>query len=509
MQSLCRLLLMSILSLGISIASYANTSAAQDECQPIEELGNLNGILFYYQIDTEETITIPFCFDQAVLTGEQITSFEQVQNEIIAKLATQSQPVNATMKIALTSASDTSPVLIFSMLTKVYQDKEGMIQTEVLIPQYQKEIAETEENFGFSIDWAGAMGKSRAAKTELWQQIATALTSGQTITPELLKDKSILLDAYQDIDIELTMPKLSFNLGERFNFLMEGLNLKAFYKDILSPYHIDLTIPTLRFGSDTNALQLKLKDFVVKTVTELSHSGLEMAKGNMSIEQVLVENNGVQLNHLNLESHGEEKEDVVNGFITTELKELVLPETFFGKTYRIHYQGDFTLRQLDVASLKKFQDKFKELQRQQYSHRPMSEEMMGMVIIGQFMQALPKLWAKSPEFVVNNLQLDMAQGKLIGQGSIGIDGTKPLVIKDLSKLKMALKAQAQVVADKAILKLLLNHEGYYGDEDLEGQIDELVKEGKLIAIDKERYQVTLNLQEGELLINGQSSDWEF
>jgi uncharacterized protein YdgA (DUF945 family) len=141
--------------------------------------------------------------------------------------------------------------------------------------------------------------------------------------------------------------------------------------------------------------------------------------------------------------------------------------------------------------------------------RPISEEMMGMVIIGQLMQALPKLWEKSPEFTVDNLQIEMDEGKLIGKGYIGIDGSKPLSINDFDKIKAALKAKAEVVIDEAILKILLNQEGYANDSEVKAEIDDLVEQGKLIALGKERYQITLSLQAGKLLLNGQPSEWDF
>jgi len=501
--------LVSLLSLCCLVTSYANPQSPET-CQPVAELGNLTGITLNYQLghDKKDAITVTFCFAQLMLTPAHISLLEKLEKTLILKLSTQSQPIDFSSNISVLSTSNELPsVSILSFIGKIYKDEKGTIQSEMLIPQYQQEIAETEERVSINFDWAGAIAKSRYTPTDLWLQIATALTAGKPVTTEMLKGQSIILDSYKDIEIEMMMPKLSFKLGDRFNLLVESLKYNGLYKDILSPNKLDLTISTIRIGTDE--IQLKIKGLDLKNIINITTSGLEMADVNLGIEQSIIENNGIQLNQLTLQSRGEEKGDIVNGFINTELRELVLPETILGKTYQINYQGNFVLRQLDTGSLKKFQDKFKELQRQQYSMRPISEEMMGMVIIGQLMQALPKLWEKSPEFAVDHLQIEMDGGKLIGKGYIGIDGSKPLSINDFDKIKAALKAKAEIVVDEAILKILLNQQGYASDSGVEAEIDDLVDQGKLIALDKKRYQITLSLQAGKLLLNGQPSEWDF
>lgn len=492
------------------VTGYANPSTpTANECQPVKDLGNLTGLIISSQQgdDPKDLFSMKFCFDKIALTAEHISVLEEMQKKLMLQLATQSQPININSNISLLSSSDLPPISIISSAAKTYEDEQGVIHTDAIIPQYRKEIPATKDHVNISLDWAGVMVKSRMVKTELWQRLVNAMMAGKPITTDVLKGQSIILDAYKDMNMEMMMPKLSLVLGNQLNLLVEGLNFKAFYQDIMSLNHMDLIIPTMRVGGEN--IQFKFSDLNLKTVVQSTVSGLNIANVNLGIKQILLENKGVQLNQLTLKSHGEEVGDTVNGFIETKLQELVLPETFFGETHRFDYQGNFVLRHLDVQSLKKLQDKLYELQRQQYSNKPISEEMMGMVIIGQLMQALPKLWAKSPEFAIDHLQVNMGNSQLIGKGFIRIDGNKPLSINDLSKLKLALEAKAEVVIDKAILKILLDPENEKFDDAIEAEIDELVKQNQLLAIDKDRYQITLSLQSGNLLVNGQKIDWAF
>jgi hypothetical protein len=353
--------LIGLLSLSCLVTGYANPQPPET-CQPIAELGNLTGITVNYQLghDKKDAITATFCFDQLMLTPAHINLIEEIEKTLILKLSTQSQPLDFSSNISLLSTSNELPsVSILSFIGKIVKDENGNIQSEMLIPQYQQEIAETDEHVSINFDWAGAIAKSRYTPTDLWLQIATTLAAGKPVTTEMLKGQSIILDSYKDIEIDMMMPKLSFKLGDRFNLLVEGLKYNGLYKDILSPNKLDLTIPTIRIGTDE--IQLKIKELDLKSIVNVTTSGIEMANVDLSIEQSIIENKGIQLNQLTLQSHGEEKGDIINGFINTKLHELVLPETFLGKTYQISYQGNFALRQLDTGSLKKFQDKFKEL----------------------------------------------------------------------------------------------------------------------------------------------------
>ncbi len=110
---------------------------------------------------------------------------------------------------------------------------------------------------------------------------------------------------------------------------------------------------------------------------------------------------------------------------------------------------EMEFRNLDAASLLKLQ----EAARQQASApaKP-STEAEQLVMLGRYMEILPGLLKKSPEFEVKQLEIKTTDGDFTGKARLAFDGTKLESTQDLLALANALAAQAEFKVAESLLR---------------------------------------------------------
>ena len=155
------------------------------------------------------------------------------------------------------------------------------------------------------------------------------------------------------------------------------------------------------------------------------------------------------------------------------------------------------------------QNQVRELHKQR-SEGTLSEDMMGMAMMGTFMQVIPGLLSKSPEIAINKLQLETDEGKLQGKASVSIDGSKPLNIQDMAAMLTATTASANFTIDKALLEsamlMQMQSEMDMPEADLKEMVTQQIagfEQQNFLKADGSKYKLDASLEGGKFMLNGQ------
>ncbi len=340
-----------------------------------------------------------------------------------------------------------------------------------------------------------------------------------------------LSGAVSYVDPQLTAPKGEFKLaglnlqiepdmGMQFKNLTLSGALDA--DGIPEKLHFDL--PEFILNSDEG--DMSLNGVLLDADVFEARPDLKLGKGMLRINNFTFQEGESQarLKNFSMSGGAALAGEVINYTLDLDVDEFFLPKGLspeIKEDTQLAYTSKLEFRNIDAAAIADIQKTARELQQQQ-SSGAISEDMVGIVLMGKMMESLPKLWQKSPELALNNLKLDTSAGKLNGNLQIKVDGTRPMQLENPEALKKALSGQADFSLDKSLLQKVTEMqirdslpppaagaegEAPQGPSDeqiqqmVEAQIQALVQQ-KFLVPEGESYRLKAEFKEGRLLVNG-------
>jgi len=257
----------------------------------------------------------------------------------------------------------------------------------------------------------------------------------------------------------ITIPHFFMMVEDEFEILMDKFSLFASLDEYYEPLHFNLQLPLIKIVQKApDSFNFNLTNFDAKLVSDDQETleGLRLGKSTFSIDEMDFSSEKDRIVAKGL--HGETLAAVnapntkkfINVSSKFALNNLMMPPSLANGLTGISFELQSELNNLDAQVLADIKKTLRQLQTQE-----MATDMMGMVVAGDLMKALPKIIKGSPLFSLSNIAIKTNQGELVGNFSIEIDGKKPFSFEKIEILKMAIKAQSNFKISKALLKKLL------------------------------------------------------
>ena len=182
------------------------------------------------------------------------------------------------------------------------------------------------------------------------------------------------------------------------------------------------------------------------------------------------------------------------------------------------------IRNLDVATLVKYQNEMRTLQT-----KGLPAEQMPSMLMGKMLALVTSLSKKAPEMEITKISFKMPDGEVSGHGKLVLDGSKTDIGENPGLLLMALSGEGVLLVPKSAIRTLT-------ELDLNRQVESLKAQGKLsekeikkltpqkvseissgaaskymdryaanmkLVPDGDNYKAEFSLSQGQLLVNGQ------
>ncbi len=509
-----------IFALLLVAVSYSPLIQANlPECEPETNLGeDILGFLVVYRIANDAPYLLPLCLDEnGGLTAEVLATFDGINKSLITHIEQDAVPIpiKADMQLWVkeTAKKQFADFPTFSGYIKAYRNDKGNVVMDMTMPAYTKKPSDNSEDRQITIDFQGIEGSSEMVPSNLWHRIAKKLKNDEEITLE--SDESMILDLYKTITFDVKLPRILVNVEDKFYFLLENIKFEGEYDEKLSPNWLNFTLPTIQVGEGNSVqagkdsrliimqdIDFKLNSRLYQLPTKVAMD-LKVGTFGLNIASIVI-NHKPLIKQFWLKTKATKPTTTIDYTIATKIDSLTLPKIGTSKALDMHYTGNWTFKRIDTETLAKFQKTMTDLQRKQFTGKLFSSQMVGIVIMGQMMQSLPRLINKSPELSLSDFNLTTEKGKLQGQATLKLDSRKSPSLANPSSFFTALKGEAKFNMDKTLLAYLLNAWNNSNSADLpsaETQIQQLLEDKWLVKSGKQ-LQLQLDLAEGKLHVNG-------
>lgn len=336
------------------------------------------------------------------------------------------------------------------------------------------------------------------------------------------------------LSANLNMPRFFVLAENDFEVLMEKFSFSASLNDFFEPLHFNMQLPLFKAASkkEPDAFSFTLNNMSGKLVSDDQEilEGLRLGKSYFGIEEMNFSNakDNVVLKGLSGETIAQVDDPNTKKYVNTSTKialnSLSIPPSLANGLTNISFDLQLSLNNLDAQVLSDIKKTLRQIQTQDFT-----PEMMGVMLMGDLMKALPKIIKGSPALSINNFAVKTNQGDLSGNYTIGIDGTKPFSLDKIEVLKMAIKAQSSLKISKEMLRKFLiltvkdkppvttenTEEGKMDGEKPkkkappikpEKMADEQIKQfvaQKFLVEDGQYYKLDAEFKGGKLLLNSQ------
>jgi len=428
------------------------------------------------------------------IDANPLTLLQTLKTDILAQLKERGKPLSISTDVGVVFSEELAKNLggeIPSMSVKTNVDAESKGKSEFTLPALKRDLPAQKDQGKGSFDWKGLQGT--LAFTDKFDNLAITVNADGFVV--MANDSLVELG------------KTSF-IGELDTDLL--------------PLSFDFTMPSFKVSDKKDQFQMDVQGVVANAKTKKLTGGLDLSEGSFKISQVSFNqaNSKGELHDFELKGEGELQGNTVRYTLNTKMGKLTLPEEAIGEKLDLSYVGNLEFRRLDAVALAEIQKTARDLQKQQHSG-VISQEMLGIAMLGKAMEITPKLLAKSPEFALTEFAIKTAQGSLQGKATIGIDGKKATSLDDFSKLMTAVQGQADFSMTKTLLEKVtmgMLHEQFAGEQpesaknsaDLQKKVktasDEHIKEllaKKYLVEAGDSYKLVAVFKEGQLTINGQ------
>ena len=298
-------------------------------------------------------------------------------------------------------------------------------------------------------------------------QISVGLPAGAVKPPPISSKTSVYLAGNSNTHLSMEPYKKSApKAGETNNVDLEwkGLSgdftLSADYKNLKGEFNA----PVLQFSfKDGNFVLNKLK---LSVDTQKSASGLDTGNVALDVDKLVVDDRkkseSISLDGLRLSSNTQEAGGNLNSTLTFQFRAMESGGTKQGAA-----QINLQLRKLDVATLVKFQNEVRALNKQK-----MPPEQVNMMMLGKTMELLGQLAKKSPELEVTKLSFKAADGEVTGKAKFVLDGSQLDVSGNPMLMLKALSGEGEISLPDSIVRLL-------AEPDVKRDLEVLKTSGKL------------------------------
>lgn len=459
-------------------AKDESIASEDEEGESTPELAKPEGIQsFTVEHRIKETV-----LPKRTVEANPLMLLQTLKTDILAQLKERGKPLSISTTIAAVLTEDWAKNLggdIPPIAVKTDVDDNGKGKSEFTLPALKRDIPANKETF----NWKGFQGTLNF--TDKFDNLAVAAT---------MEGLSMASSSSA-----LELGKISF-AGE----------LDA---DLL-PLSIDLNMPLFKVSDKKDKFDMNIQGVVVSGKTKKLDSGLDLSEGNFKISQVTFNqaSSKGELQNFELQGAGELQTDGVRYAVTTKIGKLALPDDALGEKMDLSYVSNLELRRLDAGAVAEIQKTARELQKQRQMNI-ISQEMLGIAILGKLMEVTPKLLAKSPELALTELNIKTPQGNLQGKLTVTVDGKKAATLNDFSQLTTAMQGQAdfsitKTLLEKMMMVMLRGPEKMTADSQKQlkatsnEQIKDLVDKKYLVEAG-DSYKLVAVFKAGQLTVNGQ------
>lgn len=307
----------------------------------------------------------------------------------------------------------------------------GKTKTDFNLAAFNGEIAEkTAQNKKGTFEWAGLNGTLN-------------------YTGEL-----------KNLSGNVVMPHFFIMAEDEFEILFDKFSLSGNLNDFFEPINFNIQLPTLKISSKEKKdnFTFKLSNLNGKLISDDQEilEGLRLGHTSFAIDEMSFTNHKDHIaikgfvGEIIAQINNPTTKKFINSSAKLTLNNLTMPPNLANGLTNISFALQTELNNLDARVLADIKKTLRQLQSQE-----ITGEMLGLALIDDLMKGLPKIIKGSPVLNVKKLTIKTNQGELIGNFSVGIDGTKPFSMEKIEVLKMAIKAQASVKISKDILKKIL------------------------------------------------------
>jgi uncharacterized protein YdgA (DUF945 family) len=402
---------------------------------------------------------------------------ELFKNSLSELLQQQGKPlqVNTNIKMLVSDKVAKNLGELPALTIKTTVDSQGKGQSELSIPELRLVNKEG------SLNWQGL--------------------TGQLLFPEKFDTLSVALKA----------TALTFEEAGKSSLSISPITLNGVLDADLLPTQADVSLPALKMVERKD--EVDVKDVTLNFKVDQTNTGLQLGSASFKIGQIGVMVEGaskVMLEGLELVSDTKEQDSLVTATVHSRINQLAVNEVVPGENLEMSYTGDLEFRRIDAQAALELQ-KTKRDMLKQVQAGTISEEMLGIVIVGKLMEMAPKLLAKSPEIALSQLSLKTKEGELHGEVTVSVDGKKVTAL-DFNHLLTGAQAQADFDISKALLEKIFataqagkrkHQKPKSGEKTPAQQIQSLVDQKILVAAGEGNYKLSATFQDGKLTLNGQ------
>jgi uncharacterized protein YdgA (DUF945 family) len=327
----------------------------------------------------------------------------------------------------------------------------------------------------------------------------------------------------EEVIANLNIPKLKIQAKDKFDAILENLALKFTLNKYNEPIKFDFKLPNLSLKSNDLNTEIKINNVVANANFEEVIEGLQIGGGKVSIGTFNIKSKGETIQIKNLQSNGTSKlskdKKLVSYISNISLEKLTIPKSIdkigIGETF---FDFDIILSNLDAKTTAELIKTIRKLKKQ-----GLSNELIGMSILGKLIEFLPELIKNSPKINIKNFNFKNDKGLIKAQFVLSIDGKKPFDLGNIETIKQALISDVDLSLPKKLIKdifkdkiikeqenkntknkdkdkkIVLTNEEI--DKMVAVQMDNLVKE-KLFILKGNDLILKAKLANGKLKVNG-------
>lgn len=434
--------------------------------------------------------------DAVEIEADPLVLLSRLKQDIQAQTETHGKPLSILTEIKAVVDAEVEeglgglPVLV--MKTQIAKDGTG---TSLLnVEPWARELPADETSGEISLKWDGLTGKMDYNET------------------------------FEKPRIDMTMGALKVSEeGEQSSFLLDWAKstLSGQFDADMFPVQLNVHLPNLTLKADTTHflltdLKLDSKTDSIPLTGSAADLHVELSKATMKVAKFDLQDTGEEAFRLLIEGFellgdGKVEETTVSYQLSNKISKMLI-DGVDEETLEMSYNSQWSLNRVNAAAIARIQKQVREVQQQRQSGH-LSDDLMGMVMIGTFMQELPGLWADSPELAVESLKLNTQHGQLNINAKAGVDGKKPLNLDDTNALMQAISLDVNLTLDKALLEKFLAfniaselpEDANPSEEEIaqmiEMQIAQFI-ETKYLVPSGDGYAVNLKMSEGKFLLNG-------
>lgn len=457
--------------LWLAEADSKGSGYLQTKAKDTEEAAPIEGFTLQHRVDDEKSPATKVKPNPLVL----LQTFKKGLMELLKQ---HDKPLEVNSEINLIGSQELTKEIgaLPTLTVQTTIDAQGQGQSNLLFPEFL--IKQGQE----SLVWKGFTGQMKF--TETFDSFETSLN----IAELTVQDKG---------KFSLAVSPFNFNGTLDADFLFNQMNF-------------NLPALTLVESKGKENEEIKLTDLIGNFSVEKTSSGLELGNGMFKVGKLGVTQNTAPmflLNDLSVSASGVEQDNLVNYTVRTQIDQLVVNDLAPGGSIDMSSTGNLEFRRLDVEVIKELQKTMRNLQMQSGA---MSEEMLGIIVLGKFMELAPAAIAKSPELGLSGVNLKTQDGQLQGDMTVGLEGKKVTSLKT-EQLLEGLHGQAEFQISKTLLEKFLSPTPKSGKKSksqkeemtAQQQIDSFLEEKWLVDAGDGNYKVVASLQDRKFVLNGQ------